>query len=424
MNKPTSQKNGIFYGWWIVLACFFLLFLVAGAGFYSFSIFIKPLEEDFGWSRASVSLTMSIYFILTGLLGPFVGKLIQTYGPKKIMSLSALASGVCFILVSFTHSLWYFYGSYALLAVSNSGIGIVPVSSLLARWFIKRRGIAIGFAMVGISVGGLVMAPLVGLITTYFSWKGSFVFLGLLVWALALPMTLFVVKSSPTEVGLMPDGDEPRTTEETNFLYDSSSSIFAVEKQGWPLRSAIRNRAFKWIAATFFLVPIAQMGIMQHQVPIISEAGISGPAAATALGLTAGMGGLGKLTFGRISEILSLRYAASLCFGLQALGVFVLIKAHTIAMVWAYVLIFGFAMGGVIVLLPLVVGHFFGLVSFGVILGTLGLTQALGGSVGAIFSGLLYDHWGSYHYALLIFSCVYLIAIITILLAGKPEPYN
>ncbi len=93
-------------------------------------------------------------------------------------------------------------------------------------------------------------------------------------------------------------------------------------------------------------------------------------------------------------------------------------------MVWAYVLIFGFAMGGVIVLLPLVVGHFFGLVSFGVILGTLGLTQALGGSVGAIFSGLLYDHWGSYHYALIVFSCVYLIAIITTFLAGKSEPYN
>lgn len=424
MVKLATQKSEIFYGWRIVAGCFVLLFLMAGAGFYSFSIFIKPLEDDFGWSRASISLTMSIYFILSGLTGPLVGKLTQTYGPKKVMTLSALGFGTCFILISFTQTLWYFYVMYAVLAVLHSGIAFIPVSSVLATWFTRKRGRAIGLAMVGIAAGGLVMAPLVGLITTHFGWRVSFVSLGVLVWSLALPVTIFVIKGSPTEIGLMPNGDEPSKDERLHTAPEAIDASLPVEQQGWPLGAAMRTNAFKWMAASFFLAPLAQMGVMQHQVPLFIDAGISQAAAATALGLTAGMGGLGKVVFGRVSEILPVRYAAMLCFGLQALGILILLNTHTLATVWVYVMIFGFAMGGVIVLLPLIVGHFFGLASFGVILGTLSLTQALGGSIGAITSGVIYDYLGSYHYALVAFIAVYLTATLTIFLTGKPLPYT
>ena len=166
------------------------------------------------------------------------------------------------------------------------------------------------------------------------------------------------------------------------------------------------------------------MGVLQHQVPLIVEAGISEAAAATALGLTAGLGGLGKLSFGRISELMPFHYAATLCFGLQALGVFVLLNTHTMAMLWVYVMIFGFAMGGVIVLLPLSVGHFFGLTSFAVLMGLMSLLQAVGNASGALISGLIYDHMGNYNSALITYICVYIAAIITIFLAGKPKPYT
>ena len=134
--------------------------------------------------------------------------------------------------------------------------------------------------------------------------------------------------------------------------------------------------------------------------------------------------GLGKLCFGRISEIVPFRLAIMLCFGLQALGVLVLFNAESIAMVWVYVCIFGFAMGGVIVLLPLAVGHFFGLASFGVIMGTLSLVLALGNASGAYISGLIYDFLGSYHYAMIAYMCLYLLAILCIFLTGKPRRYT
>jgi sugar phosphate permease len=416
-NEPR-----VFYGWWVVSACFVLLFLFAGAGFYSFSIFIQPLEDEFGWSRAAVSLTMSIYFIVSGLVGPLMGKWIQTHGPKRVMALSALATGACFLLVSLTPALWYLYALYAFLAMANCGMGIIPVSSVIAAWFVRRRGTAIGLAMVGISLGGLVLTPVIGLITARFSWRASFIVLGLLVWALALPAILFVIRGSPDELGLEPDGRGTSGNEPSPAEPPSPSA--AGELRGWPLKAALRSRPYRWIAATFFLAPMAQMGVLQHQVPLIAEAGLTQAAAAFAMGLTAGMGGLGKVGFGRITETVPFRYAAAFCFGLQALAVLLFLATQSVAMVWVYVLLFGFAMGGVIVLLPLIVGHFFGLASFGVLVGTLMLTQALGGSIGAYASGLIHDHFGSYQLALTAFVGVYLAAIVTIFLARRPEPYT
>ena len=167
---------------------------------------------------------------------------------------------------------------------------------------------------------------------------------------------------------------------------------------------------------------MAQLGVLQHQVPLIIDAGVSPATAATALGLTAGVGGLGKLSFGRLTEIMPFQYVAALCFGLQALAVFVLGNITGMAMLWLYVLVFGFGMGGVVVLLPLTVGHFFGLASFGVILGTLWMINALGGALGTYASGLIYDITGTYQYALYLFIAAFLAAGSGIFLAGKPMP--
>ncbi len=411
------QKTKIFYGWWVVAACFVLCFLFAGAGFYSFSIFIKPLENEFGWDRAAISLTMSIHFIIGGLMGPFVGKLTQSFGPKKVMTLAAIGSGACFLLVSLTQSLWYFYVIYALLALMLCGIGVVPVSSLLANWFNKRRGSATGAALVGIAAGGMLLAPLLGSITTRFGWKASYIFLGLLVWAVALPVIQFVIKVNPAELGMAPDGHNRAIS-----THKTEDRISETGLAGWPSSTALRSRTFWCLAASFFLAPMAQLGVLQHQVPLIIDTGVSQTTAATALGLTAGIGGLGKLSFGRFSEIMPFRYVVTLCFGLQALAIFVLGNINSMPMLWLYVVIFGFGMGGVVVLLPLAVGHYFGLASFSVLLGTLWMINAIGGALGTYVSGLIYDYTGAYQYALYLFIAAYLVAISGIFLAGKPMP--
>jgi sugar phosphate permease len=423
MTKTRNSKTKIFYGWRIVAASFVLLFLFAGAGFYSFSIFIKPLEDSFGWPRASIALTMSIYFIIGGCAGPVIGKLIQAYGEKRVMLVSALGAGACYMLVSLTRSLGYFYSVYAFLALMSCGMGILPVSSLLAKWFERRRGTATGLAMVGISAGGLILAPAVGRITAYMGWKASYIFIGLLVWILAIPLVLFVIKESPSDLGLDPDGEVANINKDEQASHNTLTPVSPDADREWTAGEMFHSRAFWWITISFFLAPMAQMGVLQHQVPLIVDKGISQATAAAALGLIAGIGGLGKVSFGRVSEILPFQWAIVLCFGLQALAVFILLHFQSFAVVWIYVFIFGFAMGGLVVLMPLTVGQFFGLGGFGVILGTIWMVQALGGALGTYSAGLIYDIFGDYQLALYFFIVAYITAIIAIFMAGKPDPH-
>ena len=411
--------NKIFYGWYIVAACFVLCFLFAGAGFYSFSIFIKPIENEFGWSRSAIALTMSIYLIVGGLMGPVFGRLIQQYGPKRVMNVCAICAGGCFMLVSLTRSLWYFYLVYALLAMSVCGMGVIPSSSLLANWFDKRRGRAMGISMVGISAGGLLLAPCVAMVSAAFGWKYAFLGIGLLVWCVALPVIGLVIKNHPSEKGLLPDGWRRESD-----LPDVMSKTEVGTDYGWPATAVFRSSPFWCIFSSFFLAPFAQMGVLQHQVPMIMDAGTTEAMAATVLGVTAGIGGLGKLSFGRISESWPFRYVVLLCFGLQAFAIVLLLYAHSIFMVWLYAVLFGFSMGGVVVLMPLVVGHFWGLISYGVLLGAIWVANSLGGSLGTYLSGLIYDHWGNYNYALYLFVTAYILSIVTFFLAGKPRSYR
>lgn len=178
-------------------------------------------------------------------------------------------------------------------------------------------------------------------------------------------------------------------------------------------------------SASFFLAPMALMGVLQHQVPLIMDTGASQTAAAAAaLGVTAGVGGLGKLGFGKISDIWPFHYAVVISFGLQAASVLLLLHTQSQAMVWVYAVCFGFSMGGVVVLLPQVVGHFWGLLSYGALLGVLWVANSLGGALGTYASGLIYDYAGNYTYALYMFVGAYVVSICAFLLAGVPRTYT
>jgi MFS transporter, OFA family, oxalate/formate antiporter len=189
---------------------------------------------------------------------------------------------------------------------------------------------------------------------------------------------------------------------------------------GQPAAEVFRTGAFWFIFASFFLTAFSQMGILQHQVPMLMDvAGATQATAATALGLTAGIGGIGKLCFGIFSDRWQFRYVVFLCFGLQAVAVLMLLHIDTPTVMWVYTVLFGFSMGGVIVLMPLVVGRFWGLLSFGVLMGAIWIANSLGGALGTYFNGLAYDYTGSYSGTLNFFVAAYVLSIISFFLAGR-----
>ncbi len=416
-THPKDQKK-LFYGWIVAIAGFLLLMCYSGTGFYTFAVFMKPLEAEFSCTRSEIALTVSIYLIANGLFAPFLGRIIQLVGPKKIIRIGAFCTSACLLAISFVPDLLTFQIHYALLAICFTGIGYIPVSTLVANWFkhCNGAGTATGFVYMGISAGGLIFVPLIGRLNQALGWRQSFVFLAITVLVITVPIALFLIKDPQIQDATRVDKQASKNKSNNTIASGSDPDLEEL-----PLRKILRSRPFIWLFITFFFGAMAQVGILQHQVAMMSEKGVPYITASTVMGLASGIGGIGKIFFGRLTELLKLKWVVVLCYGLQAIGVLLLYFLNTGILLWAYAIIFGFGMGGLLMLQPLAMRQYFSLNVFSVLVGVLAFDQLLGGACGAFSAGLLYDHFGDYQLTLLIFSIFYLTGLFSIFMAGEPR---
>ncbi len=414
----------LFYGWWITLAGLGLTFVMAGTGFFSFGVLLKPLIEEFGWSRGTASIAQSIYLLVASASGLLVGKLIERHSVKKIVLLGAIIAGTSWLLLSWTTNLWYLYTMYFFVGLGLGGAGVVPLGVIISNWFIRRRGTALGIAMVGLALGAAILVPLLGFITESFGWRTTYVFMGLVVFAIDIPLALLVLKTKPEEMGLLPDGDVPselsKALIEAALLSGTLKPTSIPEQRG--AATWLRSLPLWLLCLSFTLAQIGEMSILIHEASFIVDMGISATAAASALGFTGGMGGIGRLLFGWLTDRVSTRYIAMLSFVLQLMGVLILMRTHTMAMVWLFVIVFGFAMGGLIALLPLAVMDLFGMASFGIIYGFAHFVVVGSSAVGPALAGFIFDATGSYSMVFTIFAIAYAISIITLYFTWGPDP--
>ncbi|MFC1957409.1 MFS transporter [Chloroflexota bacterium] len=414
-DKPKSGR--FFYGWWIVAAALGFTFIMAGTGFYSFGVLLKPVMNEFGWSRGAVSVAQSIYLLTAAFAGFVVAKLIERHSIRKIMLLGAIISGITWLLLSLTSSLWYLYIMYFINGLGlGGGAGLIPVAIVTSNWFSKRKGTAMGIVTVGIALGAMIIAPLVGFIAEEFSWRISYLFMGLLVLIVDVPLALFLVKDRPSDMGLVPDGDDPSTV--SGIVSDISYDQPVPEVQS----SWFKRPAVYWLCLSFVLAQSAEMATLIHEVSFITDMGFSATTAAVALGVTGGVGGIGKVVFGWLTDKISSRYVTALCFGIQLIGLLVLTQTRSMVMIWLFVALFGFGMGGMPTLLPLSVAELFGTVKFGVIYGFVHFIVIGVSSIGPPFAGFIYDTTGSYAFAFNVFVITYFISIIAIYFTWGVNP--
>ena len=182
MESPQlSEKPKLFYGYWIVVATFFCLFIVSGCGFFAFSLFVRPLQTDLGWGRGDIMAAFTIFYLVVGVASPFIGRVVDRYGARRVISIGALIAGIGFMSLSLVNSLWHFHVSYAIIGIGMTAIGQVPSSAIVSNWFKKRRGTAIGIMSAGIGTGGFVLAPLLGsYLIPNFGWRDSYLALAVL----------------------------------------------------------------------------------------------------------------------------------------------------------------------------------------------------------------------------------------------------
>ncbi len=394
-DSRMAVKPGIYYGWWIVGVSLVILFISLGLGYYAFGVFIKPLVTDFGCGRAVISGAMSASLLAWGLACPFIGRWTDRFGPRRVIVAGAVGMGASFCMLSLVSAVWQLYALYICVGITSATCSEIPVSVVISNWFDKKRGLAMGLASTGIGVGGMFLVPAVNWAILAFDWRTAFLVMGILSLVVIVPSAALVVRTGPRK-----DRPSPYIEMARGSVAGKGQARTAGTTQG------IRELWLLGIA--FCLASFGILAVLNHEVPFISDMGISAETAATALGLTAGIGVLGKLGFGYLADRFSARKVTLLSVALQALGVFILMQSRGMGMVWAFVIVFAVSMGGMNTLRPLVVGELFGTASFGRTFGVGEFVRRVGSAAGRRVAGYIYDVTGSYSVAFIIIIVTYL----------------
>ncbi|MFC1914643.1 MFS transporter [Chloroflexota bacterium] len=408
-------KYRIFYGYWIVAVAFLCVFVFSGCGFYSFSLFVKPLQTDLGWSRSEIMAAYITFFLVMGLTSPLAGRLVDRYGPKKVISIGAVVGGLGFILLAQVYNLWHYYLGYAVVGIGMAAMGTVPSSSVVSNWFEKRRGLAIGIMSTGVGVGGLVLVPLVGnYLIPNFGWRAAYLSLALLMWTL-IPLVLLVVRTKPSDMGLYPDG--------TLLLKAVTEiKISSPVTKGISLKMSLATSTLWLIMTSFVLNGFCQNGVIQNQVPHLDDIRFPLSEAVAVLSIIGLWSAIGKFGFGWLCDKIQAKYANAIGLFFQMLGLIAFINVgptSSTSIIWLYAVFMGLGIGGWLPTMSMLVSSNFGLVSYGAIFGVITFAQYFGGAAGPFIAGYIYDTTNSYYWAFTIFLASYVVAILATLIMRR-----
>ena len=415
--EPHS-KHQPFYGYYLVAISFLFMLLSYGSGSFVFSLFVNPLQSAFDWGRGQVMVGFTIFFVTQGLVSPLVGRLVDRFGPRPVIPVGALSMGLGFLLVSRMSALPVFYAGYVIIGAGSAAMGIVPCSYFVSNWFRRRRGIAVGVMAAGMGAGGVVMAPMVAHLIATYGWRSAYLSMAIIICVLTIPLSLALVRTRPSDMGLHPDGDEAAAAP------PGSDSSTDVDRQGLSLRQASRTIALYLLGMSFFVSGFSNTGALHAPVPFLEDIGFPTTTAAAALG-TLGLGSaFGKVFFGWLCDRIPPRRAAGIGLGLQFAGILVLLTIRAdspLALIWAYALLLGFGIGSWLPTMSVLVSSTFGLAFYGSIFGVIAFLESAGTSLGPLFAGVIFDATGTFYYAFVTFALLYLIALPAVLLVKRPS---
>jgi len=390
-------KIKVFYGWWIVTACFLLNFLAAGIIAFGFTAFFEPIASEFSWSYAKISLAVSLLGVEMGLLAPLIGLVVDRWGPRRLVFVGTILVGISLILMSRVNSLAMFYIAFALMATGISGLGITVMMTSLANWFHKRIGIAVGIMSSGFALGSLLLPVIVKLIDT-FDWRTAFLILAIVYLTIAVPVSL-LFRHRPEPYGYLPDGEK----RDIGLSNDNLKKKQSYETE-LSAKEALKSRAFWHISIAMTLQFIATNPVIVHIMPYLSSIGISrsdSSLAAMAYPLISIIGRLGSGWLGdkynRIlvsSGFIAIISIGILCFSYTSDG--------RLWLLVPFVILFGIGWGGFNPNRAALLREYFGRANYGIISGFMVGITAICGMVGPVFVGWIFDNWGSYHEAWLI----------------------
>ena len=403
----------IYYGWWIVFACFFVAFYVSSIVFYGLTAFFEPMVKEFGWSYTQVSFAASLRGMEMGLFAPLIGFLVDRFGSRKLILVGMLITGLGLICLAYTNSLTMYYASFILLAFGAGGCTSVVTTTAVANWFDQNTGKALGIMSSGFGASGLLVPFIVWLIDIY-DWRVALLLLGIGMWIIGVPLSL-IIRNRPE------DSIDEHTRKVSGADRDSHRPPEGLSGE-LSFREAIKDKLFLNLNLVEVIRMMTLSAVVLHIMPYLSSLGMSryftGMIAA-AMPLCSIMG---RLSFGWLGDIYDKRYAMALSYCLMSIGMLALCYANRIwGGVYLFLLFFSPGFGGLLVLRSSIIREYYGRKSFGKMVGILMGFSSIGVIIGPTLAGWTFDTTGSYYLIWIAFCLLTLISGFVILRVTPPS---
>jgi MFS family permease len=302
-----NVKKRPFYGWYIVLASWAIIFIPTAV---AIGVFFKPILAEFQWDRAVLSAVQSVALFAFTFAAPFLGRLVDRIGPRKMIAISITCQAVSTIINGFATAIWHMYVARFIFALDSRHFTKILVS----RWFIRLRGTALGLASTAVPLGTLILTPLSQYMVLLWTWRPTMFFWAAVMLAVLLPL-IFIIRDNPRDKGLSPDGDVQPEPETGQFILngDLESQMYA-EQTGFNTTDAVRTGAFWLLSTTQFICGIGCGFIMTHTIIFATDMGFSDMVGATVMSVNGGFSLLGVLVMGYASDRIRRKNALGITF--------------------------------------------------------------------------------------------------------------
>ena len=399
----TSDK---FPGWRVVTGSFIVLTVTAGLGFYGLAVFLNAFSRERGWDVASVSLATTIFFLVSGAVGVWVARLIARTDVRYAIVGGGVVGALALAVLGQVQQRWQLYLVYCVFALGSAAAGLVPVTTVVTRWFHARRSVALSIASTGLSAGGMIVTPAAKWLIDRQGLEAGTPWLALVWFVGVVPAALWLILPDPASRGWLPDGER------------SVVGVAAPIAQGMAFSDAVRHRFFVAVTIGYVLALGSQVGGIQQLVRL-AESRTDRNTAALATLVLAAMSVIGRLVGGRVvTKVPMLGFTVSLAI-IQGGAMVALAFADSVWALFLALPVFGLTVGNILMLQPLLIAERFGVLDYPRLFSRSQFVSTFGVAGGPLLLGWLHDVAGGYRTSYLVAGCCSVAGAMVLSTAGS-----
>lgn len=406
-TNPSDETSLRYAGWRVVFACFLMALFLFGFALYGHGVYLAELQRLNGWPAALISGASTLSLLFANIFATFTNELVARLGPRRLVLLGMAALALSMTLLAFVTEPWQLYVAFFLMSFGWIGMGTIVIATVVSLWFVRRRGLAISLAFTGASSGGIVVTPVLVYLVERFGFAAAMLTGAAVMVAVLVPVVLVWIGPRSVDAPARARSDGPSLAETVSVPSDISRSRL------------IRSVAFWTISIPFALAFVAQIGFIVHQIALLEpKIGLANAGFAVSVMTLAAIAG--RLGLGLVVDRFDPRLVTAASMVSQAAALLVILHSDQVLIVLAACAVFGFSVGNLITLPPLIIHREFSAAGFVVVMGLSNAISGTIGSLGPVFVGFVRSWSGAYDTALALCIALQMIAAVVVLRRGRP----